>query len=308
METMKELAALVAANAPCEGAQETSIPGLSLIRNSLPTNPIHRLQRPALCIVAQGRKQVMHGNVSYTYDPLNYLVVSLALPVVARITQASPDKPYLCVRLALDPVGLSEMALTSRARTPARDLPLGPALQVSRTTPELTDAVARLMRLLQSPEDAEALAPLAKREIYHRLLTGDQADLVRQIATTESKFHQVARAVGWIKDHFTEQLSIERLTAVSSMSKSALHEHFKAVTAMSPLQYQKQIRLQEARRLMIAEGLDAADAGFQVGYLSATQFTREYGRMYGQPPARDAARLRALTEAPSAAPLQRNSA
>jgi AraC-like DNA-binding protein len=162
----------------------------------------------------------------------------------------------------------------------------------------LSDAVVRLVRLLDTPTDITALAPLVLREIHYRLLTGAQAGIVQQIATAESRFQQVTRAMAWIRDHFTEPLSIERLADVSRMSRSALHQHFKAVTTMSPLQYQKQIRLQEARRLMVADGRDAANAGYDVGYSSATQFTREYSRNYGQPPARDAARLRAGANVP----------
>lgn len=299
MEYTAILAKLIARNAPVDGVHSTAVDALTLIRKSAPTDPIYGLQRPALCIVAQGHKQVVVGSSVYNYDPSQYLIVSVTLPVMAQVTRASPEAPYLCLRMALDPVVLSDMILTCGLPPPRRATV--PGLQVSRTTPELTDAVVRLVRLLDTPADIPALAPLALREIHYRLLKGAQSGLVQQIAVAESRVQQVTRAMTWIREHFTEPLSIEALAHVSHMSRSAFHQHFKAVTTMSPLQYQKQIRLQEARRLMVADGRDAAHAGYEVGYASATQFTRDYSRTYGQPPARDAARLRTAGRPASAA-------
>jgi len=293
MDEMAILAELIARHARQDGRHSTAIEGLTLVRSSHPTDPTPGIQQPMFCIVAQGRKQVALGNVSHTYDRSHYLIVSVALPVVTRIMVADPSTPYLCLRVALDPVILSEIVSTSgRLAGDAGSMPR-PALQISEMSDDLIAVVTRLMRLLDKPEDIAALAPLAQRELYYRLLTGAQAGTVLQIAAAESKFQQVSRAIAWIREHYARPLSIPQLTFVSRMSKSALHKHFKAVTSMSPLQFQKHIRLQEARRLMIANGLDAASAGFGVGYSSATQFTREYRRMYGQPPARDAIRIRA---------------
>ncbi len=296
MSNIANLLQLVEANAPFEGIQTTAIDDLTLVRHSYPTTPVYSLQRAALCIVVQGRKEVALGGTTYVYTPSNYLISSVALPVVARITTASPSHPYLCLRLALDPIALADMLLTSGLQPQPCDAAPASGLNLSKITPDLSDAVSRIMRLLDTPSDLPALAPLAKREIYYRLLTGALGQSVRQLATAGSKLHQISRVTNWIKDHFADPLEIEQLVSIAGMSRSALHKHFKAVTQMSPLQYQKQLRLQEARKLMVAHGLNASAASFHVGYSSATQFTREYSRMYGEAPARDAARLRCLGE------------
>jgi len=273
-----------------DGMHATTIPNLFLIRSSRPTDPLHGLQQPAVCIVAQGRKQVMAGRAVLAYDPAHYLVAAVEVPIVGQIVEASVAKPYLCLRLDLDPVAIA--ALMMEAPNSGDDGAPGPSLAVSRVTPALLDAAVRLMRLLESPQDIAVLAPLAEREILYRLLTGEQAARLRQIAIAESRTQQVARAIGWIKENFRAPFSIEALAAHAHMSPSTLHMHFKAVTAMSPLQYQKQIRLQEARRLILSQSLDAAVAGHSVGYDSPSQFSREYRRLFGAPPARDIARLR----------------
>lgn len=292
MSNIAELRQLVAAKAPLEGVQTTAIDGLTLVRHAHPTSPAYALQRAALCIVVQGRKQVALGDTTYVYTPSHYLIASVALPVVARVTTASPSQPYLCLRLTLDPIALAEMLLDSGLQQHALEAPPTSGLNLSNITLELTDAVSRMMRLLNSPADLPALAPLAKREIFYRLLTGTSGQCVRQLAAAGSKLHQISRVTSWIKNHFAEPLEIDQLTAIAGMSRSALHAHFKTVTQMSPLQYQKHLRLQEACKLMIADGLNASDASYHVGYSSVTQFTREYGRMYGEAPARHAARLR----------------
>lgn len=294
MSNIADLLQLVAEKAPLEGVQTTAIDGLTLVRHSYPISPVYALQRAALCIVVQGRKQVTLGGTTSVYTPSHYLIASVALPVVARVTMASPTQPYLCLRLTLDSIALAEMLLSSGLQPQTIDTAPASGLNLSKITPELTDAVSRMMRLLDSPADLRALAPLAKREVYYRLLTGALGQTVRQLATAGSRLHQISRVTTWIREHYADPLEIEQLAAIAGMSRSALHKHFKTVTQMSPLQYQKQLRLQEARKLMVANGLNASDASFQVGYSSATQFTREYSRMYGEAPARHAARLRFL--------------
>ncbi|HWM80452.1 MAG TPA: AraC family transcriptional regulator [Pseudolabrys sp.] len=297
MTNNSHLLDLVTSKAPAEGLQSTAIDELTLVRHSRPTNPAHSLQRPALCIVVQGRKQVALGDSTYIYTPSHYLIASVAVPVLARVTQASTSQPYLCLRLALDPVVLAEMRMDSGPPADTSDEPPASGLNIGAMTPELIDAAARMMRLLDTPRDIPALAPLAIKEIYYRLLTGTLANTLRQVATAGSRLHQVSRAAAWIRNHYTQPVKIEKLAHIAGMSRSALHKHFKSVTEMSPLQYQKQMRLQEARKLLIADGINASEAGYRVGYTSATQFTREYSRMYGLPPARDAERLRSLQTA-----------
>lgn len=292
-----ELAGFIAQYAEGDGVHATAIPRLFLIRSSRPTEPIHAIHEPAVCFVAQGRKQVMVGQSVYTYDRAQYLVVSVDVPVVGQILEASAKSPYLCLRLDLDPAAIGALMLETKAATPQGEDP-GSALSLSPVTAELLDAVTRLLRLLACPRDIPILAPMAEREILYRLLLGEQTSRVRQIALGESKLQQINRAIAWIKRNFREPFSIEALAAEARMSASTLHQHFKVVTAMSPLQYQKQLRLQEARRLILSKSLDAAMAGYSVGYESPSQFSREYKRTFGAPPARDAARLRALPARP----------
>ena len=286
------LACLIEQYAEEDGVHATAIPRLFLIRSSRPTEPIHAVHEPAVCFVAQGRKQVMVGQSVYVYDSAKYLVVSVDVPVVGQILEASAEAPYLCLRLDLDPAAIG--ALMLEAELPgAGSEPPGQALSLSSITAELLDAAIRLVRLLATPRDVPILAPLAEREILYRLLFGDQTSKLRQIALGESKLQQINRAIGWIKTNFREPFSIETVASEARMSPSTLHEHFKAVTSMSPLQYQKQLRLQEARRLILSQSIDAAMAGHSVGYESPSQFSREYRRTFGAPPARDVARLRA---------------
>jgi AraC-like DNA-binding protein len=291
MEQIRELADLVGRHAPQDGMHKSPLPRLTLIRSSTSTHPQPAVYDPALVIVAQGRKRVLLGEQSFAYDPASFLLVSVDLPVVGCIIEANPEEPYLCLKLDLNRPVLTELLLEHGGSVP----PPGPAagMAVSRTTPALLDSVVRLLRLLDTPADMAALAPLAEREILYRLLTGEQGHLVRHIACAESRLSQVGRAIAWIKANYRGRFSIDAVAAEAGMSSSSLHEHFRAVTTMSPLQYQKQLRLQEARRLMLAEALDAATAGFRVGYESPSQFSREYRRLFGAPPASDIAELRA---------------
>lgn len=293
MDTHIELAALIEQYSEGDGMRPSAIPRLHLIRSSTPTEPLHALHEPAICLIAQGSKQVMLGPQVFEYDPAKYLVVAVDAPIVAHVTEASRDKPYLCARLDLDPTVLGQLMLEAGIGA-APGAGAGPSIQLSTVTPELVDAFVRLVRLLGQPKDISVLAPLAEREILYRLLLGEQGERLKQIAVAESKVQQVNRAIGWIKKNYREPFRIETIAAEARMSPSALHAHFKAVTAMSPLQYQKQLRLQEARRLLLINAADAATAGHKVGYDSPSQFSREYARTFGLPPMRDIQRMKSM--------------
>lgn len=292
MEHIEELADLIDRYAPGDGSHTTAIPRVFLHRSTVVTEPLHAVFEPALCIIAQGRKQTMVGESVYIYGKADYLVVSVDIPIVGQVLEATPEVPYLCLRIDLEPAAIGALMLETGISAKASDQP-GPALSVSTVTTELLDATIRLVRLLATPSDIPILAPLAEREILYRLLVGEQSSKLRQIALAESKLQQINRAIGWIRRNFREPFSIEAVASEAHMSPSALHQHFKAVTAMSPLQYQKQLRLQEARRLILSQALDAATAGHTVGYESPSQFSREYSRLFGAPPVRDIANLRA---------------
>jgi AraC-like DNA-binding protein len=288
--TLTRLASMLARWTPQDGVHPTSIERLSFIRASRPNAPVHALHQPAFCLIAQGSKQLMLGEEVYDYDASRYLVVSVDLPISGQVTRATSAAPYLCFRLDIDPGEVAALALGPGPSEPSRRASRG--LFLGEPEPALLDAVVRLVRLLDTPEDIPALAPLTTREILYRLLRGEHGDRLRQTVTVGSQAQRIARAIDWLQAHFTEPLRIDRLAREVHMSTSSLHHHFKAVTALSPLQYQKQLRLQEARRLMLSEDVDAATAGFRVGYESASQFGREYHRLFGAPPARDRRRLR----------------
>jgi AraC-like DNA-binding protein len=271
----------------------TAVQGLSLFRRDEPTGPISGMYEPSICMVAQGAKRVLLGEDTYVYDPHHYLITSVHLPTVVQIIEASQEKPYLGLRLTFDHRQLSQLMADSnlpapRAQQSKRGMATGDV-----TLPLLT-AVQRLIDLLDEPVDIPILAPIIQREIIYRLLVGDQGARLRQIASAGSQSQQIARAIDWIKDHFTQPLRIDDLAQQARMSTSTFHHHFRSMTALSPLQFQKQLRLQEARRLMLTERIDAATASFQVGYESPSQFSREYGRLFGVPPLRDITSLRQL--------------
>jgi AraC-like DNA-binding protein len=289
----KELARLASAierQAAADGAYETAVPALRLSRFSAPSDLVALLYEPSLCVVAQGAKEVLLAGETYRLDADQALLVSVGLPIAARVVEASPGHPYLAVRLALDPAVVGEL-LADGTTAP----PLGPSargLAVAPVEPLLLDAVSRLVALLDSPQDVVPLAPLVLREITYRVLTGSQGARLRQIALAGVPTQRIALAIRWLKDHFADPLRVEALARRVRMSPSAFHFHFKGVTALSPLQYQKRLRLQEARRLMLGEGLDAAGAAFRVGYESPSQFSREYRRLFGAPPRQDVAALK----------------
>ncbi len=287
-----ELADRVARNTHADGMHDCAIPGVSLIRFSSPSQPVPTVYEPSLCIVVQGRKHALLGEVVYTYDALNYLVVSMTLPVVGQVVEATPERPYLCLRFNVDTALIGE--LQQQVPTPRDDAPSGSrAMYLARTSAPLLDAVLRLVRLLDTPEEVPVLAPLALREIHYRVLTGELGHRLRELCVIDSQSQRISRAIELLKRRFHEPLRIEELAAAAHMSTSSLHHRFKAVTAMSPLQFQKQLRLQEARRLMLIENIEAGSAGHRVGYESPSQFTREYRRLFGAPPRQEveAARL-----------------
>ena len=289
-----ELAGLIERNIDADGIHATAIPRLFLIRSSQTTEPTPAVYGPALCLIIHGQKQVMLADEVYIYGPEQFLIVSVDLPLVGQVIEATPAEPYLCLKLNLDPGQLSALMMELRQDAPrnrrAEQLRLG--LSVSPLALPLLDAMVRLARLLEAPNDIPILAPLAEREILYRLLTGEYGDRLRQIATADHRLVAVNRAISWLKQNYAEPFRIETVAREARMSPSALHHSFKSVTAMSPLQYQKQLRLQEARRLMLGQAMDAATAGHYVGYESPSQFSREYSRLFGAPPSRDIARLK----------------
>jgi AraC-like DNA-binding protein len=296
---LDELAALIERFVPGDGIHQTAIQRVGLIRASGQGEPICAVQQSALCIIAQGSKRLILGEELYIYDRSRYLVASVDLPVTAQVLRATSRAPYLCFRLDLDPGEIASLILQAGLPAPGQK-PSSRGLFLGQACPLMLDAVLRLLRLLDSPEDIPALAPLAEREILYRLLKSEQGWRLSQAAAAHSHTQRIARAIDWLKDHFAEPLRIEDFAHEMHMSASSLHHHFKSVTAMSPLQYQKQLRLQEARRLLLSEDVDAATAGHRVGYESPSQFSREYSRLFGAPPARDLRRLRDLQGPPVA--------
>ncbi|SOB87923.1 transcriptional regulator, AraC family [Sphingomonas guangdongensis] len=288
MFSIDHLAALVAKHVPRTGMKATAIAHVSLFRADEPTTPVPAVYEASVCLIAQGSKHVSLGDRTLTYDPAHYLLVSVDLPLVGHVTVASADAPYLCCKIDIDQAVLADLILAERSRAPSIDLP---PLAACQRDDDLTDAACRLLRLLDRPESIAALAPLIEREILYRLLTGPHGASLRAMAVADSRLNQVSRAVATIRERYDRRLRIDDIAAAAGMSASSLHEHFKAVTRLTPLEYQKQLRLHEARRLMLAEGASAGHAGYSVGYDSASQFTREYARLFGAPPRRDIARL-----------------
>jgi AraC-like DNA-binding protein len=266
---------------------ETAIPRVAINLARETSRPLPGLFEPMLCLVLQGAKEVMIGERRLRYDPASDFIASLELPASGRIVEASSERPYIAVSLALDREGL--VALLPDVPVQAEVQAAGFA--VSPVTPQLIDPWLRFLSLLDSPQDIRVLAPLLEREILYRLLKGPQGGVLRQVVRADSRLSQVRQAIAWIRTHYDRPLRIGALAGLAGMSAASFHRHFKAATAMSPLQYQKSLRLQQARRLLIANE-DASRAGYAVGYESASQFSREYARLFGAPPARDAVRLR----------------
>jgi len=289
---LDELVELLLACTPTDGIHPTGLPGVCAVRVSEPGEEIAQtLHRPAVCLIAQGAKRVMLRDELYAYDSSRVLVFSVDLPISAQVTEASPASPYLCFRLDIDPVHVADLVMQAApVHKAAGEESRG--LFLTSATQELLDAVVRLMRLVRSPQDVALLAPLAVREIYVRLLKSPEGERLAGIGRADAHVGRVAKAIAWLKENHSESLRIEDLARRVHMSASSFHQHFRDLTAMSPLQYQKQLRLQEARRLMLAEGTDAATASHRVGYESPSQFSREYARQFGSPPVRDIQRLK----------------
>jgi len=281
-----ELARKITEQVPVSGEKKTDIPALSLYRRSAPTPCNPATYEPSLSVFVQGRKRINLGGTTYLCDESMFLLTSVDVPVVSQIVTASEHVPLLSLRLALDMAVVRE--IISREDLPE---PAGPSqargIAIGKTTAELLSACSRLIDLLNTPEDIRFLSDTIQREIVYRLLRGPQGEHLRAIATFGDQSHRTAQAIAWLKANFDKPLRIEQLAGVARMGNSTLHHQFRALTAMSPLQYQKQLRLHAARDRMLMDGLDAASAAFEVGYESASQFSREYRRFFGQPPIRD---------------------
>jgi AraC-like DNA-binding protein len=264
---------------------ETGIPRVAMVQGEIPLHELAALYDPMINLILQGSKSMTIGDQTLHYDPASYFVMSVDLPAVGSVHPSAVGQPYLAVSLTLDPeviAGVLERAPVSTGRA------TGQGFSVATVTPELLDAWVRMLRLIERPDDIAVLAPAYEREILYRVLQGPQGWLLRDIATPDTALSRIQTAITWIRENFAKPLRVETLAARVSMSASAFHRHFKAVTNMSPLQYQKTIRLMHARQRMITQALSVASAAVEVGYESASQFSREYSRLFGQSPARDA--------------------
>lgn len=290
-QSSRELADLIARFATEDGDHPTIIPGLSVHRRSATGVKACGSYKPSLALIAQGAKEVLLGDNIYRYGGADYLLTAIDLPVTTQIVEATTEKPYLSMTFQIDTARIAGLVELVEKQTGSA-APSARGMEVSVVTPELQDTAIRLLRLLDREADIPALLPLIEQELVYRLLTGPESGRLRQIAMADSQSYQVSRACAWLKEHYARPLRIEELANRVSMSVSSLHHHFKSITAMSPMQYQKQLRLQEARRLMLEEMLDAGSAGHQVGYDSQSQFSREYARQFGEPPLRDVGRVR----------------
>jgi len=286
------LASLIRAHTPHDGTFELHVPGVHVSRASRTnTESVHAVAKPALCIVAQGAKSVLMGQEVYEYDASRMLIFSVDLPVAGLVTRASDSEPYLGFKLDLDQRKIAELTL----KVYPHGLPRvneSRAVCVTQANENIFNAAARLVELMAQPGDSELLAPLVIDEILIRLLRSPVGVRVAQIGLADSGVHGVAKAVSWLRDNFSEPMRVEKLAELANMSVSSFHQHFKSVTSMSPLQYQKVLRLQEARRLMLSTMMDAGSACWNVGYQSASQFSREYSRFFGSAPTKDITRLR----------------
>ncbi len=281
-----ELANKIASAIGREEDRITEIPGVSLHKRGAPTPPCRTTYHPGVIVVAQGSKQVNLGRTSFVYDESNFLLTAVDLPIVSWVAEASEEAPCLVLSIKLDMSAVRELLALEEIHV-GEVLSEGPAMSIGENTPEFLNACCRLLDLLESPQDIPFLSSVIQREIIYRILRGPAGARLRAISTLGDQSHRTAKAVAWIAANYAKTLRVEELAHLTNMGVSTLHHHFRALTAMSPLQYQKQVRLQSARSLMLNNGLDAASAAFEVGYESATQFNREYSRFFGQPPMRD---------------------
>jgi len=293
-EALGALAHALGKFAQTDGDYTTVVPALTLHRRSEPTQPLHCIYSLGLGVIAQGGKQVMLGNEVIDYGPGRSMLTTIDLPVVSHVTQASVRKPFMGLLLTLDARQIVQMASELDLQQPQRERAFRP-VSIERLDEALLDALVRLVKLLDEPVLVPRMAPLIQQEITIRLLTGRYGPQLRQLVAVGSPTQQIAKAVAWLKQNFTQALHVGDLAARTHMSQSTFRQHFRAITGMSPLQYQKQLRLQEARQLMLNQSLDAGNAGGLVGYESASQFSREYSRLFGAPPRRDIRRMRSHT-------------
>lgn len=303
-ELRSDLARRIAHIIGSAATRSTDIPGLTLFREIAPTTPWSGIYEPNVGVIVQGRKRVEFGRTTFFYDPAHFLLTSVDLPVVSQVVEASREVPYLCLRLDLDIPVVQE--LLNREEILVAEAPSNqPAMTTAKTTVEFLDSFSRLLDLLNTPDDIPFLSPHIQREIIYRILRSTEGQRLRQIATQDDQSHRTAKAIAWIKANYAKPLRVEDLAEIAGMAVSTLHYYFRVLTAMSPLQYQKQLRLNMARQRMLMNGIDAATAAFEVGYESASQFSREYSRLFGQPPMRDIRTLRShdaptVESAPSA--------
>lgn len=301
MSARETLARRIMQWAPEQGMQNTALQGVALARSESPTSCIATLYEPCLGFIVQGRKSLQLGDREIVYGPMSYLASAVHLPVLGQIDEASPEHPYLAVKLAVDPQEVTDLVLELRDKAPEPDAhpEVTCGLAVARMDRGMLDAVNRLIGLLETPADAAILAPLARREILYRALIGEVGPRLRKFARVNSQANRISRVIALIKDRFAEPLRIRELASQANMSESSLYHSFKRVTRMSPLQFQKKLRLHEARRLMLAEGLEAGSASYRVGYESPSHFSREYSRMFGAPPRTDVTKLRSEQRVPA---------
>lgn len=280
---LPELAARVLSSAPQPGVHQSPWPALDLIRADETVAHLPTVYEPSLCVVVQGSKRAVMGTEQYQYDPGQFLVVSMTLPVISQITQASVEQPYLCLRLSIDPAEVAEL-LVHMPATSSDQMPVDRGLYVDAMSVPLAESLLRLLRSLDHPNELPVLGPLLTREIYFRVLNGALGARLRELVDSTSNTRRISRAIELIKARYDQSLSVPDLADELHVSASTLHHRFKQLTAMTPLQFQKQLRLHEARRLMISDGLGAATAGHRVGYGSPSQFSRDYRRLFGAPP------------------------
>ena len=295
--SLSELQSLIARHAS-PGVSETPLAGVRVMISTTPTQVVHHVSEPGLGIVVQGAKRTVVGERVFEYGEGDFVITSVDLPIASHVARASAARPYLACRLTLDAALIASLLLEAPGVDEFVAVPCG--MGVHKAPPELLEATVRLLRLLDSPRDAPVLRPLVEREILWRLLCGEQGSRVRQIGLADSRLSKLSHAIRWIRQHYAEAISVDELARMAAMSVSSFHRHFRAVTAMTPIQFQKQIRLQEARARLLSDADDVGAVGFAVGYDSASQFSREYSRMFGAPPGRDVARLRLV------APLERS--
>ncbi|MFL5019101.1 MAG: AraC family transcriptional regulator N-terminal domain-containing protein [Rhizobium sp.] len=289
MQTMLEEMRRLTAHAE-NRPTETCIPGILMVKGEIPEHKLGAVYEPMVNLILDGSKTLTIAGQDYHYDPASYFVISIDVPATGMVQQAGPDRPYIGVSLSLDPARVAALLLDLPPQSYQEGQTGG--YSVCRMTPELLGAWLRMLQLMERPQDVPALAPAYEREILYRVLQGPQGWMLRDIAAPDSALSRIRLAICWVREHYSEAVEVEKLAALTAMSVSAFHRHFKAVTAMSPIQFQKRIRLLQARQLLISQSGNASSVAYSVGYESASQFTREYARFFGQPPARDASLIR----------------